>query len=270
MLRLEKITVSFNGRHVLKGLSCRVDKGDFVVVMGPNGTGKSTLFDIISGKTMAHSGSVFLDEEDVTRVSEQKRAHVVGRLFQNTYLGSCSILTVRENLGLAALKGKRAALNVGVKALTDTIIEERLVPLQLNLEKLLDVPMGALSGGQRQIISFVMTTLKPPSILLLDEPTAALDPLSATKLLAFAHSYAKSHAIPTLLITHDPMVARHLGNRLWIVENGIIEREFGAEKRDMFPQEFFHHIDYEKLADQVNASNSSLRSFSEMNGARHQ
>lgn len=248
MLKMKHISKKFNDLQVLNNLCCSVEPGDFVVIMGPNGAGKSTFFDIISGKTAPDCGAIYIDEVDVTSWPEQKRAYLIARLFQNTYLGSCSNLTIRENLALATLKRRKAALTLGIKSFPQQVVDEFLIPLKLNLENLLEVPMAALSGGQRQIISFIMSILNPPKILLLDEPTAALDPHSATKLLLFAKDYAKKHGIPTILITHDPMIAKHLGNRLWILEDGIIKRQFGTEKISMDPQQFFHHIDYPLLA----------------------
>lgn len=248
MLKLKNISKTFNGLEVIKNLSCEVARDDFVVVMGPNGAGKSTLFDLISGKTIPDGGSVEIEGRDITGLSERKRTGLIGRLFQNTHLGSCSHLTVEENLALANLKGRRAGLGFGLKRFPEEIVEQRLKPLNLNLEKLLNVPLGALSGGQRQMIAFFLATLHPPKILLLDEPTAALDPDSAAELLSYARDYAKEHRIATLLITHDPWVAKHMGNRLWVLRKGAI-REYGLEKREMDPQEFFSPIDYAKLAD---------------------
>lgn len=247
MLKIKNISKRFNGVQVLNNLSFSVEQGDFVVIMGPNGTGKSTLFDIISGKTVTDQGSVYIDGIDVTSLPEQKRVCLVARLFQDTYLGSCSNLTIRENLAMATLKQRKAGFKLGTGSFPQKVVRDFLEPLKLNLENLLDVPMGALSGGQRQIISFIMTILNPPKILLLDEPTAALDPNSSTKLLVFAKNYAKENGIPTMLITHDPMIAKHLGNRLWILEGGRIKRELGPEKNTMNPQDFFHHIDYDLL-----------------------
>jgi len=213
--------------------------------MGPNGTGKTTLFDIISGKIAPDQGSIYLDGNDITSMSEQKRATFISRLFQNTYLGSCSTLTVRENLAMATLKERPAGFRLGIATFPEKIVAEFLAPL--HLEKLLDVPMSSLSGGQRQIIAFVMSILKPPKLLLLDEPTAALDPTSATELLSSAKKYAQMHKVPILLITHDPMIAKHLGNRLWILGNGAIQKELGPEKSAMAPHDFFHPIHYEAL-----------------------
>lgn len=247
MLEVKNISKKFNNRQVLNNLSFTVERGDFVIIMGPNGTGKSTLFDVISGKTMPDQGSVWIDHINVTSLPEQKRALYVARLFQNIQLGSCCHLTVRENLSLVTLKQRQAGLRLGIGSFPEKIAYDFLKPLNLNLENLLDVPMGSLSGGQRQIISFIMSILNPPKILLLDEPTAALDPSSATQLLMFAKDYAKEQGIPTLLITHDPMVAKHLGNRLWILKDGLIQKEYGLEKSSMDPHHYFQHVDYEML-----------------------
>ncbi|MDP1608753.1 MAG: ATP-binding cassette domain-containing protein [Chlamydiales bacterium] len=245
MLQLSNVSKTFKNLHVLKSFSATVNPGDFVIIMGPNGTGKTTLFDMISGKVPPDSGSICLDGIDITAMSEQKRAGFISRLFQNTYLGSCSALTVRENLAMATLKERAAGFQRATAAFPENIVAEFLAPL--NLEKFLDVPMSSLSGGQRQMIAFIMSILKPPKLLLLDEPTAALDPTSATQLLSFAKKYSQTHKVPILLITHDPMIAKHLGDRLWVLGNGTIQKEFGAEKSTMSPQDFFHPIHYEAL-----------------------
>lgn len=221
MLKLENIHIAFNDLRVLKGLSCELREGDFVSIMGCNGSGKSTLFDVIAGTIKPDQGRIFFDHHDVTGWSEMRRATLMGRLFQNTRMASVSTLTVRENLALATLKGRSAGLRHGLNHFPEEVVEGILKPLKLRLEKLLDIPMEALSGGQRQIVSFIMTTLVPPRILLLDEPTAALDPRSASELLIFAKEFVNKHRIPTVMITHDIEMAKHVGNKLWVIEEGI-------------------------------------------------
>lgn len=247
MLQLTNISKQFERRWVLNDFSSRVERGDFVVIMGSNGAGKSTLFDIISGKAVADRGTIHVEGRDITSFSERKRALFIGRLHQNTYLGTCPTLTVRENLALASLKRKRASFRKCIRAFPEKEMAELLKAIPFDLGALLDVRMGLLSGGQRQTIAFLMSLLHPPKLLLMDEPTSALDPQSATRLLLFAKEYVQKQEIPTLLITHDPMVAKHLGNRLWILEDGCIKREFGAEKQKMNPQDLFHSVDYQRL-----------------------
>ena len=199
MLKLLNVSKKFGSHQVLENLSGSAQSGDFVVIMGPNGTGKTTLFDIISGKIPLDQGSILLDGIDISSMPEQIRATHVARLFQNTYLGACSELTVRENLAMANLKTKSASLKSSATAFPENTVSEFLEPL--NLKRFLDTPLGALSGGQRQMIAFIMAILTPPKLLLLDEPTAALDPNSATQLLSFAKTYAETHRVPTLQIT---------------------------------------------------------------------
>lgn len=225
MLKIEKVKISFHGIAILRDLSCEVGASDLVTIMGHNGAGKSTLFDIIAGKTMPDEGHVILGDDDVTALSEQQRASSVGRLFQNTYHGSVATMTVRENIAMATYKGRAAGLQCGVATFPSDVVDEVLAPLGLNLEKLLDVPMGMLSGGQRQILSFIMATLVPPEVLLLDEPTAALDPRSAAMLVAFIQEYVATHRIPTLLITHDKEIAA-IGTKQWALQEGkLVERK---------------------------------------------
>lgn len=245
MLELNTIGLAFDQKKVFEQLSCRVYDGDFIVIVGPNGAGKSTLFDLIAGRVSCQQGSMLLDGHDITHRSELDRAAYVGRLFQNTYLSCVAHMTVAQNLALATYKGRFASLRSGMKHFPKYLVEEVLKPFDLGLETLLHAPMGSLSGGQRQIISLVMATIVKPRILLLDEPTAALDPVAATKLLTFANRYIKEHTITTLMITHDPMLARTLGNRLWVLEQGGIAKEYaGAEKDRLDAHDMSGDIDY--------------------------
>ncbi len=222
MLKLDNIHVSFDNQAVLKGLSLEVKAGDFIVVTGHNGAGKSTLFDVISGKIRPHQGQVLFDNTDVTSLSERQRAPMVGRLQQNVSLSVVPSMTVAENLSLATYKGKTSGFSNGLSHFPHHVIQEILEPLKLNLENLLQTPIGKLSGGQRQIIALIMATLVKPRILLLDEPTAALDPKSAQALMEFAKTYIAQHQLPTLLITHDTTIAQSVGNKRVVLEGGVL------------------------------------------------
>jgi putative ABC transport system ATP-binding protein len=247
MLELKNICVSYVKINVLKNLSGTINDGDFIILIGTNGAGKSTFFDVISGATKPDRGTVLLDGRDITTLDELARAPFVARLFQNTHLSSVPSMTVAENLALSTYKQGKVGLKNGMKDFPDQIIEEVLKPMNLNLEQLLHKPMGSLSGGQRQIISLAMATVIPPKILLLDEPTAALDPGSATKLLIFAANFIKKHNITTILITHDPHIATTLGNKLWILENGTITRTYGLEKKELSTDHLIGEINYNEL-----------------------
>lgn len=248
ILELKDIVVSFNNTEVLKNLSGTIQQGDFVTIIGANGAGKSTLFDLIAGKVTPLFGKVLLEGNDVTDQDEQARAPMIARLFQNTHLSSVPTLTVAQNLALAGYKGRTAGLKNGMSQFPQDVVEMILRPMGLDSDTLLNKPIGLLSGGQRQIISLIMATIVPPKILLLDEPTAALDPASATKLLVFAAQFIKKHNITTLMITHDQRVATSMGNKLWVLEDGVIKREYGPEKLTLSTQHLVGEIDYEKLA----------------------
>ena len=248
MLTLSNINVWFGKSHILRSLSCTIEKGDFIVIIGANGAGKSTFFDTIAGKTYPTNGSITLDNDDITMLSEQKRAGMITRIFQNTHLNSVGSLTVAQNLAIAHYSRRPAQLIDGMHALTHAKAVHLLESVGMS-SSLLDKPMKNLSGGQRQLISFVMATQLIPKVLLLDEPTAALDPQSATTLLYHAGHFIKQHAITTLLITHDPHIALSMGNKIWILENGTITKQFNAEeKKRLNPDSLIGQIDYAKIA----------------------
>jgi len=248
MLNLKNINVTFGTNHVLKDLSCTVQAGDFIVIVGTNGAGKSTFFDTIAGKVKPDSGTIFLDGADITNLSEIQRACMVTRLFQNTHLNSVGSMTVAQNLAMAGYSRKSARLVDGMDGLTPEQLVALLAPLNLDTASLLKKPMNALSGGQRQLIAFMMSTLQAPKVLLLDEPTAALDPQAATKLLQLASTFVAKHKLTTLLITHDPHIALSIGNKIWILEDGHITKQFGVEdKKNLNPEHLIGHIDYQSL-----------------------
>lgn len=247
MITLKNISIAFNNIPVLQQLSEHVMPGDFVMIVGANGSGKSTLFDIIAGKRHPDAGHIIIDGMDVTSLNELERAPLVARLFQNTHLSCVPTMTVAENFALATLKDKRAGFKPCMDNFPEKALQEIALSMNTSIDNVLQKPMGSLSGGQRQTLSLIMATLIPPKILLLDEPTAALDPTAATKLLLFAAEFIKQHKITTLMITHDPHLALVLGNRLWILDNGAIKQEFGPEKASLSPDHLIGSIEYDKL-----------------------
>jgi putative tryptophan/tyrosine transport system ATP-binding protein len=248
MLKLNNIDVWFGTNHVLRNLSCDIEPGDFIVIVGANGQGKSTLFDTIAGKVMPKSGTITIDDVDVTHLGERERAGMITRIFQNTQLNSVGALTVHQNLAMAHYSRRSAHLVDGMKAMPRERAEYLITNIGMDID-ILDKPMNALSGGQRQLIAFVMAaTQMIPKILLLDEPTAALDPHSATLLLQYSAQFIRRHKVTTLLITHDPHIALSIGNKVWILEDGQISKQFNAEeKKTLNPDKLIGQIDYESL-----------------------
>lgn len=248
MLQLHNINVWFKEKHVLKDLSCTVEAGDFIVIVGTNGAGKSTFFDTIAGKVKPQKGTIIFDGSDITHQSEQQRAGTITRIFQNTQLNSVGSLSVAQNLAIAHYSRRSARLVDGMQEMPRAYAEKLIRDIGMD-PSILEQPMNTLSGGQRQLIAFVMATRIMPKILLLDEPTAALDPQAATTLLYYSSHVIKEHAITTLLITHDPHIALSIGNKIWILDNGKITKQYDQnEKKNLNPEKLIGQIDYEKIS----------------------
>ena len=173
---------------------------------------------------------------------------MVTSIFQNTRLNSLGIFTVHQNLALAHYSRRAARFVDGMEVMPRSEAEQLVQNVGMD-KSILDKKMQSLSGGQRQLIAFVMATQLIPKILLLDEPTAALDPQAATTLLKHAAHFIKEHHVTTMMITHDPYIAMSMGNKIWVLENGIIARTFSAEeKKNIHPNELIGHIDYAQIA----------------------
>lgn len=247
MISCTNVSVTINSKTILHKITCIIEKGDFIVIVGPNGAGKSTFFDMLSGSKIPSKGTITYNGTNITRYTEQKRSAFISRLFQNPQLNGSANMTVAENLAMSNYKGNNATLSNGMNRFPMHIVDD-LNLLNLNSEKILTTPMENLSGGQRQLLAFIMATAQPPQLFLLDEPTAALDPASATKLLQFALKYIDAHAMTTVLITHDPELALTIGRKIWILENGTITKQYNQdEHKNLSAADLIGHIDYKNL-----------------------
>ncbi len=227
MLELKSLYKCFGkgtaDQHVaLNHLNLSLKPGDFVTVLGTNGAGKSTLFQAIGGSFLLDEGKIFLDGEDITYVPEHKRSQKIGRLFQNPLKGTAPSLTIEENLALAYSKQKKAALAFALTAKDRDYFRHRLESFHMDLENRMKTQVGLLSGGQRQAVTLLMSTLVPPKLLLLDEHTAALDPSSARKVMDITNSIISQHQITALMITHNIKQALETGNRTIMLDNGSV------------------------------------------------
>jgi putative ABC transport system ATP-binding protein len=258
VLKLENVALTLQGHSLFHNLSCTIQDEDFISIVGTNGAGKTTLFDIIAGKIIPDKGTIILNDTDITYDNERKRAAFIARLHQNPYLNCAPSLTVQQNIALALYKNRYVNFSSGMSVIDNNYITQCMDECKINYKKISSMRMGELSGGQRQLISFIMATLVRPQLLLLDEPTAALDPTSATHLLTFAIKYIKSHNITTLLITHDPYIARSVGNKLWVLHHGTISKEFvGKEKAFVEPSSLIGQVDYTTLSNLNNQNVST-------------
>lgn len=233
MLSVSHITKTFypgtiNAKTALDDLSLEVRDGDFITIIGANGAGKSTLFNAIAGDFFTDKGKIVLDGEDVTLLPVHKRARKIGRLFQDPMRGSAPGMSIEENLALAAGKGGWLS-RVSHKDKQE--FREKLALLDMGLEDRMSQPVGLLSGGQRQALTLVMATYNPPSLLLLDEHTAALDPGTAEKVLRLTNQIVNENKLTCLMITHNMQSALDMGNRTVMMNNGKIILDVEGETR---------------------------------------
>ena len=236
MMRAENINVTFNAgtpieNKALCGLSVNIKEGEFVSVIGSNGAGKSTLLNVISGDTSVSSGSVFIDNQDVTKLPSWKRAALVARVFQDPMAGTCENLSIEENLALALSRGQKRGLGRAINKDNRAYFAEKLSVLNLGLENRLSDRMGLLSGGQRQAVSLLMASLQPSQILLLDEHTAALDPKTAAFVLQLTDQIVTENKLTTMMVTHSMRQALDHGSRTIMLHQGEVILDVSGNKR---------------------------------------
>lgn len=248
MLKLKNIHVTIGNKSILKNICCNINQGDFIIIVGGNGAGKTTLFDTIAGKIIPNEGEIFLNNKKITESNEKERSSYISRIFQNTNLNTVGSLSVLENLAISQFSNKKISFDKGISKMPLLKASNLLHTVGLP-KSILDMPMNKLSGGQRQLISFIMSTQSNFDLLLLDEPTAALDPQASTKLLYEVTKFIKKNKTTALLITHDPLIAMHIGNKIWILEKGIIIKEYNEEekKKIINPNNLIGQIDYKLL-----------------------
>lgn len=239
MLELKNISKTFNPGTVtekvaLKNIDLKINDGDFITVIGGNGAGKSTLLNTIAGVFESDTGSITLDDVDLTFMPEYKRAQYFGRVFQDPALGTATNMQIEENLALALRRGKKRGLGWGIRNEERANYKEKLALLGLGLENRMKSKVGLLSGGQRQAVTLLMATLQKPRLLLLDEHTAALDPKTAHLVLELTEQFIKTDNLTAFMVTHNMKNAIQYGNRLIMMSEGkIIYDVSGEEKKNL-------------------------------------
>ena len=239
MLEISNLTKTFNPgtiteKKAINGIDLKLEDGDFVTVIGGNGAGKSTLLNLIAGVHLCDTGRIVLDGNDLTYMSEYRRAKYLGRVFQDPMMGTAANMEIEENLAMAFRRGKRRSLDWGIKNSEREFYREKLALLDLGLESRMKSKVGLLSGGQRQALTLLMATLQKPDLLLLDEHTAALDPKTAAKVLELTQQFVEQDHLTTFMITHNMRHAIQYGNRLIMMMKGrIIYDVRGEEKKNL-------------------------------------
>lgn len=235
MIELINVKKSFGDgtdkKTVLNGVNLKLEKGDFVTVIGGNGAGKSTLLNAIGGSIFVDEGKIIIGGKDITRTPEHKRAAFLGRVFQDPLNGTAADMQIIENLALAKRRGKRKTLRWCIGKNETEEYKALLKEFDLGLDERLTQKVGTLSGGQRQAITLLMASLSSPELLLLDEHTAALDPKTAEKVLHLTNEIIARENLTALMITHNMTDALKCGNRLIMMDGGRVVYDVRGEEK---------------------------------------
>lgn len=236
MLELKNINKYYNPGAVnqmclFKDFNFQVQDGEFVSIVGSNGSGKTSMLNIICGSIPVDSGKIYIGEEDITNKKEHIRHKIIGRVYQNPAMGTSPNLTILENMSLADNKGKMYGLSSGINKKRKEDYREMLRELNLGLEDKLNVKVGALSGGQRQAMALIMSTLTPIEFLILDEHTAALDPKTAEIIMQLTDKIVKEKKLTTMMVTHNLRYAVEYGDRLVMMHKGNVVLDIKGEDK---------------------------------------
>ena len=238
MIELRGVSKTYNPGTVTElclfdDFNLTVKDGEFVSVVGSNGSGKTSMLNIICGSIPVSAGDVLIDGKSINSLHEYERYRHIGRVYQNPAAGTCPSMSILENMSLADNKGKRYGLSFGVNNARKEYYREQLSTLGLGLEDKLNVKMGSLSGGQRQAVSLLMATMTPIEFLILDEHTAALDPHTAEIIMELTDKIIREKHLTAIMVTHNLRYAVEYGTRLLMMDRGhIILDRSGKEKQD--------------------------------------
>lgn len=237
MLELINITKRFNvgtvdESTVFDNFNFKVDKGEFVSIIGSNGSGKTTLLNLVCGSLKPDEGKILFAGNDITTVSEYKRAKLIGRVFQDPKVGTCADLTILENMALADNKNKRYGLGKCVNKSRIDYYKSLLEQCDMGLENRLGVQVGTLSGGQRQALALVIANMTDIELLILDEHIAALDPKSSERVMCLTDSLVRKNGITTMMVTHNLRFAVEYGSRLVMMHEGNAVLDIKDEEKE--------------------------------------
>ena len=225
-----------NQVDAVKNLTLNIKDGGFLVIVGSNGSGKSTLLDMVAGSVYPSSGTIEIDGTDVTKYSEHRRSKWIARVFQNPLSGTASELSIIDNFRLATLRTRRKGLTIGINNTFKNQVKEKISTLGLGLENKIEQPIGTLSGGQRQALTLLMSVMDKCKVLLLDEPTAALDPHSAGVVMRIAEELIRDYQLTAILVTHNLKDAFTYGERLIQMGEGKVLKDLDKQAKGALKQ----------------------------------
>lgn len=248
-----------NEVHALQDINLEIEEGSFVVVLGTNGSGKSTMLNAIAGSFFVDTGKIMLGEKDITQWPEHKRARHFGRVFQNPFSGTAPDMSIAENFAMAASRGKTRGLQWALKRRLLSELRDRVRTLKMGLEDRLGNAIGSLSGGQRQALTLLMATWNRPDLLLLDEHTAALDPKSADQCIRLTEEVVNKSKLTTLMVTHSMQQAVNLGDRIVMMHRGRVIHDFrGADKQRLRVDDLLSRFEEVRRRDQLDERAAQL------------
>lgn len=254
MIRLENVGITFHAgtpdeNAALKNINLKINKGDFITVIGSNGAGKTTLYNLIAGTLSPTAGKIFLEtesngkitaEKEITTEPEYKRAAYIGRIFQNPLLGTAGKMSLEDNMIICSKKGWKG-LKISLNKKLREEFKKQLRILNMGLENRLNDNVEQFSGGQRQALTLLMAVMSKPALLLLDEHTAALDPTNAALIMELTRNFAIEYNLTVMMVTHNMQQALDYGNRLIMMDGGEIIYDVSGEEK--------HKLTLDDLAD---------------------
>lgn len=236
MIELKEVAKRFNTidgeKIVFDKLNLVIEKGEFVTIVGSNGSGKSTFMKMLTGDIEVDEGEILFDNNNIENLNSFKRKRFISNVYQDPNLGTASNMTVFENLSMADNKGHIYGLSLGLNKKRKSYYIEVLKELELGLEEQLNTEVGLLSGGQRQAIALIMATLKTPKLLLLDEHTSALDPKTCQIIIEKTKNIVKKNKLTSIMITHDLKTALEYGNRLIMLDKGKVVLDVRGKEKE--------------------------------------
>ena len=241
MIEIANISKTFNtGKpnqvNAISKVSLNIKAGEFVVIIGSNGSGKTTLLNLVAGNILPDNGTITIDGNNVTRLPEYKRSKWIARIFQNPLLGTAADLSIVDNFRLAAIRTQYKGLSIGKNESFKKLVKDKIATLGMGLEDKIEQPIGTLSGGQRQALTLLMSVMDTCKILLLDEPTAALDPRSAENVMRIADNLIKEYSLTAILVTHNLKDAGNYGSRIIQMGEGEILKDVSAVEKSKLKQ----------------------------------
>lgn len=236
MLELVNITKNYNPGSVneiclFKDFNLKVSDKEFVSVVGSNGSGKTSMLNIICGSIGVDSGQILINGQNIAKQKDFVRQRRIGRVYQDPSKGTCPGMTILENMSVAENKGKPYNLGRGVNKARIEAYRDMLRPLNLGLEDKMGIKVGTLSGGQRQALALLMATMTPIDFLILDEHTAALDPKTAEIIMELTDRVVREKLVTTIMVTHNLRYAVEYGSRLIMMHAGNVILDKSEEEK---------------------------------------